>query len=1173
MTILQGDHLPSCYLLAEQIEQGFVVVDNFSRIVHVNKAMADMLGYRIEEMMGQQLRNFIEDEKKFAEHGVPTSVQSHELNLKEKNGEEFLATVSAGPIEHQDGTEGMFLLMSNPLDSAESRRVCREHLDKYQLIAESTSDVIFTIDMKVKMTFLSPSIFHMTGYTVEETLAREWDESFTSNSVKKMFTLFEDVFTRLREGKVVDLPIIVELDLYHKNGHILVVEVTASPLYDDNGMPIGVIGSMRNMSARKETEKSLQESKARYKALYDNLPDGLIRMDTDGKLTHCNDYIVELFGYSKEELIGQDVMMFVHPDSLNEVRLKFVQSLSSGSTLAEGFEAMGVRKDGSTLHFHLTSTLIQAEGEVIAVQSLLRNITNMKQMRDELREREVKYRNLLNNLPQRIFYKDVNSVYQTVNLTYANDLGLSPEFFVGKTDSDLFPEEQALRFYSSDKRVLESGQVEEYEGSYTFNNNKIEVHIVKAPARDEDENIVGILGIFWDITERKKIDDALRESEERLQLALKGADLGVWDWKADVDEFLFDERYAGILGYTIEEMGTSYAEWEKHVHPDDVEIMEKRWAAHVDGETEFYSSEHRMIAKSGEQKWVLERGKVQERKEDGGTKRATGTILDITERKQAEEALRESEEQHRTVIQSLQDLIFVIDENDCYSQFYSGNVGDLIVQPDQFIGKSLSEVLDEDLSRVYKEKADLVRKTGMSETFDYSLEIKGESERFSSIISMHEDGKSVVVVARNITARAKAEETVSRERKSFRSIAEASIFAKDLGNLCQRALTGLVDALGFDKGVVSLYDKKENVLKTYGQVGFEEETLLDSVPVNDENIDRYLIVRVAQTLRPVFAPDVEADPSLGPLKKWLDILGIKSQMSWPLLDESGDLLGVINIAGNTPKHIEDDAKTYFETLANILARVLEKNMAEREVRRLNEHLTQIVDERTAELAAANRELEAFAYTVSHDLRAPLRTMEGFSQAVQEDYADNLDETGQDFLQRIRAAAIQMETLIDDILTLSKVTRADINRQDVDLTKLVEEVTIELQANEPEREVDMVIANCITTRGDPRLMRSVLINLLGNAWKFTQLKDDAKIEFGCIEKDEEIVYFIRDNGAGFDQKFADKLFKPFQRLHRKDEFEGSGIGLATVDRVIRKHGGRIWAEGIVGEGSTFYFTLV
>ena len=437
---------------------------------------------------------------------------------------------------------------------------------------------------------------------------------------------------------------------------------------------------------------------------------------------------------------------------------------------------------------------------------------------------------------------------------------------------------------------------------------------------------------------------------------------------------------------------------------------------------------------------------------------------------------------------------------------------------------------------------------------------------------MHDDGNSVVIVARNITARAKAEETVSRERESFRSIAEASIYATDVGDLCKRALTGLVDALGFDKGGVSLYDKKENVLKSFGHVGFEEETLLDSIPFTDENIDRYLIVKVAKTLSPIFAPDVETDPSLGPLKKWLDILGIKSQMSWPMLDESGNLLGVINIAGNTPKHIEENAKTYFETLANIFARVLEKHMAEKEVRRLNEHLTQIVDERTSELAAANRELEAFAYTVSHDLRAPLRTMEGFSQAVQEDYADSLDETGKDFLQRIRAAAIQMETLIDDILTLSKVTRADINRQEVDFTKMVEEVTIELQTGEPEREVDMVIANCITTRGDPRLMRSVLINLLGNAWKFTRLNDDAKIEFGCVEKDEEIVYFVRDNGAGFDQKFADKLFKPFQRLHRTDEFEGTGIGLATVDRVIRKHGGRIWAEGIVGEGSTFYFTL-
>ena len=347
MTILQGDHLPSCYLLTEQIEQGFVVVDNFSRIVHVNKAIADMLGYGIEEMMGQQLRNFIEDEKKLTEQGVPTSVESYELNLKEKNGEEFLATVSVGPIEHHDGTSGMFLLVSKQSDSAEMRKECREHLDKYQLIAESTSDVIFTLGMNMKLTFLSPSIFLMTGFTVEESYAREWEEAFTSDSIKKMSAIFEDAFTRLRKGMVIDLPLIAEIELYHKKGHILVAEVTASPLYDDNGNPIGVIGSMRDVSARKETERALIESEARYKALYDNLPDGLIRIDTDGNITHCNDFILNLFGYSREEIIGKSMEKFVHPDSLEEVRLKFIQGLTTGKPTPEGFEVSGLRKDGS----------------------------------------------------------------------------------------------------------------------------------------------------------------------------------------------------------------------------------------------------------------------------------------------------------------------------------------------------------------------------------------------------------------------------------------------------------------------------------------------------------------------------------------------------------------------------------------------------------------------------------------------------------------------------------------------------------------------------------------------------------------------------------------------------------------------------------------------------------
>lgn len=223
-----------------------------------------------------------------------------------------------------------------------------------------------------------------------------------------------------------------------------------------------------------------------------------------------------------------------------------------------------------------------------------------------------------------------------------------------------------------------------------------------------------------------------------------------------------------------------------------------------------------------------------------------------------------------------------------------------------------------------------------------------------------------------------------------------------------------------------------------------------------------------------------------------------------------------------------------------------------------------------ELERKNKELEAFSYSVSHDLRAPLRSIDGFSQALLEDYADRLDARGEDYLRRVRAAAQTMGELIDDLLQLSRVGRADLRREAVDLSAIARTVLAELGRSDPERRVSVAVAEGLAAEGDFRLLRVVLDNLLGNAWKFTARVAEPRIEVGTIAGGE--TFFVRDNGAGFDMAYADKLFAPFQRLHGAHEFPGTGIGLATVHRIVDRHGGRVWAESAVGQGATFCFTL-
>jgi len=253
--------------------------------------------------------------------------------------------------------------------------------------------------------------------------------------------------------------------------------------------------------------------------------------------------------------------------------------------------------------------------------------------------------------------------------------------------------------------------------------------------------------------------------------------------------------------------------------------------------------------------------------------------------------------------------------------------------------------------------------------------------------------------------------------------------------------------------------------------------------------------------------------------------------------------------------------------------ITERKNATQELKEYQEHLEEKVEKRTHKLKIANSELESFCYSVSHDLRAPLRSIDGFSQALLEDYAPNLDEQACDYLNRVCASSQRMGELIDDLLKLSKVVRANMLPVDVNLSQLASRVFEQLAEREPERKVKFSCSPKCIASGDERLLLTMLENLIGNAWKFTARTKDAQIEFGVKHNERQDVFFIRDNGAGFDEKYKHKMFEPFQRLHANDDFKGTGIGLATVQRIVRRHGGEVWAETASEDnGAIIYFTL-
>jgi light-regulated signal transduction histidine kinase (bacteriophytochrome) len=304
----------------------------------------------------------------------------------------------------------------------------------------------------------------------------------------------------------------------------------------------------------------------------------------------------------------------------------------------------------------------------------------------------------------------------------------------------------------------------------------------------------------------------------------------------------------------------------------------------------------------------------------------------------------------------------------------------------------------------------------------------------------------------------------------------------------------------------------------------------------------------------------------------LEFFHIKASMDVPITI-GNSFWGFIGF--DDTRNVRDWSEAEVDSLkaaAGILSAAIQRQLNDQAILQLNADLEQRVRLRTAELETANRELESFAYSVSHDLRAPLRGIDGYSRLLLDDYQAVLDDQGREYLGNVRQATSKMGQLIDDLLKLSRVTRTEMHSALCDLTGQASQLAAELKRQSPDREVEIIVQPGMHAFGDANLLRLALENLISNAWKFTSLNPQARIEIGETRQDRQTVFYVRDNGVGFDMKYSHKLFVAFQRLHSAEDFEGTGIGLATVQRIINRHSGRIWAEAAVNQGATFFFTL-
>ncbi len=656
----------------------------------------------------------------------------------------------------------------------------------------------------------------------------------------------------------------------------------------------------------------------------------------------------------------------------------------------------------------------------------------------------------------------------------------------------------------------------------------------------------------------KQSFDKLRNSEQHYRSLIESS--AAIPWEADVETFRFS--YVGpqaqiILGYPLDHW---YEEdfWRDHIHPEDRE-MTCNYCLDSVRACRDHEFEYRMLAADGREVWL--RDVVQVICENGKPVRMQGFMFDISEKKKATEAYSASEQRFSTLAEISTVGIFRTDtEGHCiYVNPHWCDLAGLL--PDQAMGDGWATAIHpDDRERVFREWQAAAQ---AEQTFRTECRFKRPDGHESWVLSMaaaEKDSKGKTLGFIGTVTDISAQKYIET---AIRYIAKGT--SSDTGEaFYQQLVTHMARLFDADFAMLAILDEDNTETVNTLAISCKGE-LIDNISYTlpgtpCENIIAEQSCSYTSNIQQHFPDDT-----------LLADMGIESYVGTPVTNMHGEPIGLIAIMHSMPLELSAQATEILQIFAARAAAEIERQQALLQLEQSRDQLEEQVQERTQDLQALNQELEAFSYSVSHDLRAPLRAIDGFSLALQEDHQHTLDDSAQQYLQRIRHNTRHMNSLIESMLNLSRLGRKKLNPQTMHLDTLARQILDNLISLQAERKVSYTIGELPPVMADNNLMRIVMENLLGNAIKYTKLEEQAEIEVNSRNIEGETVFFVRDNGAGFDMRFAYNLFAAFQRLHG-DEFEGTGIGLATVQRIIHRHGGRIWADAEPGKGATFYFTL-
>jgi len=879
---------------------------------------------------------------------------------------------------------------------------------------------------------------------------------------------------------------------------------------------------------RRQTEDQLRAAHQQLSEIIEFLPDATLVIDKGRRVIAWNKAIEEMTGVRKEETIGKGnhayaVPFYGEPRPIlidlvfmedGETAQKYTYTEKVGDTIyAETFIPSLYEGRGAYLWVK-ASPLYSSEGLVTGAIESIRDITGHKRTEQEVREQLNFLQILIDTIPTPIYYKDPNEMYLGCNKAYEIMLDQPKENIVGKTAYDIWPKELADIYHRTDNELLSHSGVQVFDSKVRFADGLIhDVSFHKATYKNLTGHLAGLVGVFIDITERKRIEEMLRQTASELQAVFQALPdlyfrLSANGTFLDVQAGRLSDLYLPIeelLGKRIQDTSRRLAQQFQQAIDQTLRrrsLVMIEYALTIGGEKKFF--EARFLPLLEDQVVVV--------------------VRNITERMQMEERLRKSEQEYRTIFETTSTAMVIAEDDTTISlanQEFARLSGYSIEEVEgkkswiEFIGYGYLEMMKE-----YHR----MRRSG-------SPDVPRQYE--AEFIDRYGNIKSVLITATMIPATRKS--VISFLDITERKHAEAELRqrAAELQAVFQ-ALPDLYFRLSADGTFLDVQAGRLSDL--YLPI---EELLGKRIQDTSRRLAQQFQQAIDQTLRRRSLVMIEYALTIGGEKKFFEARFL------PLLEDQ-----VVVVVRN----------------------ITERKRDEEELKKYREHLEVLVEQRTVELKAINKELESFSYSVSHDLRSPLRIIDGYSQVLEEDYLENLGNEGMKNIQIIRSQCQRMGELINDILDLSRLSRKEMQLQEVNLSQLAASIAVELQSMEPERQVNFIITPNLEVRGDKQLLQSVLENLMNNAWKFTSKHPQAKIKFGVKKNGGKKAYFVSDDGAGFDMKYAQKLFGAFQRLHTIGEFPGTGVGLAIVQRIVHRHGGQVWAEGAEEKGATFYFTL-